>query len=81
MTKQIVMASAVLALVGCSAAGLMNAGDCGTADWYQYGWRDGIESGRSSLEDYRPVCGASVNEARYAKGVEDGRWERSKRKF
>ena len=75
---------AILTLAGCASAGNPGLGDCGGADWYKYGLRDGSVSGRSSFDEYSAQCaafGVKPDAARYTKGLEDGQWEKAHQRF
>lgn len=82
--KKALLLAASLALSTLPAHASIGLGDCKNVDWYKFGLRDGSVSGRSSLSDYIAECaryGVKPDEARYAKGLADGQWEKANRRF
>jgi hypothetical protein len=82
--KKALLLAAGLALASLNAHAVIGMGDCKNVDWYQFGHRDGSESGRSSLGSYTEACarfGVKPDEAQYAKGLADGQWVKARRRF
>ncbi len=68
----------------CAGCAAMDARDCRGIDWHQLGWRDGSESGISSLDRYEAQCaaqGVKPDAERYSKGWQAGRWDKDHRRF
>jgi hypothetical protein len=63
--KHIATAGCVLLAAGCASI------DCGS-DWYAIGQRDGRIGADSQAERYAAQCGAQVDRARYAEGLQAG---------
>lgn len=65
MKHMVAAAGCVLLAAGC--AGI----DC-NSDWYAIGQRDGRIGAESQAERYAAQCGAQVDRARYAEGLQAG---------
>jgi hypothetical protein len=63
--NKIAVLAGCLGIAGC--AGL----DCGS-DWYAVGRNDGRIGADSQVERYSAQCGAQVDRARYAEGLQAG---------
>jgi hypothetical protein len=68
------IAAAALA-AGCVT---MTEPECRSANWYDYGWREGLAGLRPMYEVYSYKCEAfkvKANESEYMKGWNEGKWE------
>jgi hypothetical protein len=73
------LAFVCLTLAGCAG---MDATQCGSADWYQVGFRDGLSGMQRMDEAYASQCGkhdANPDRVRYAQGWREGMWEMDQR--
>lgn len=80
MRLSLVLAFACLALAGCVS---MDAGECGAANWYDLGFRDGLAGLQRMDNVYADQCGkagAKLDVAAYAKGWQEGKWENDSRR-
>jgi len=69
----------LLLLSGCAG---MSADQCRGADWYRVGFRDamyGLQRQDSAYDSQCAAHGATVDEARYAQGWREGKYEFDRR--
>ena len=74
------MALVTLTLTGCVS---MGAAECGSANWYDLGFRDGLYGLQRMDIVYDEQCGkhgSKPDAAAYAKGWQEGKWEYDSRK-
>ncbi len=65
----------ITALAGCAG---MSDTDCRGANWYDVGYRDGQFRLQSQASVYTQRCaanGVQIDEARYAEGLQHGRYD------
>lgn len=56
----------------------MTEPECRSANWYDYGWRDGLGGLRPMVEVYAYQCDAlkvKADQGEYMKGWTNGKWE------
>ena len=69
----------LLLLAGCAG---LDAESCRNADWYRVGFRDamyGLQRQDFSYDSQCAAHGATVDDARYAQGWREGRYEFDRR--
>jgi len=69
----------LLLLAGCAG---LDAQSCGSADWYRVGFRDAMYGLQRQDFTYDSQCaahGATVDDARYAQGWREGKYEFDRR--
>ena len=72
-------AALLLLLAGCAS---LDADSCRGADWYRVGFRDAMYGLQRQDYSYDSQCaahGATVDEARYAQGWREGKYEFDRR--
>lgn len=70
----------LLVLAGCAG---LDSSTCASADWYELGFRDAIFSLQPQASVYAQQCDAhkvQVDEARYAQGWQEGKYENDRRR-
>jgi hypothetical protein len=76
----LILAFTCLTLTGCAG---MSAAECSGANWYDLGFRDGLYGMQRMDIVYDDQCGkhsAKLDNAAYAKGWQEGKWEYDSRK-
>lgn len=74
-TSRTALAAACALVAGCAA---MDASQCGAANWYDLGFRDGLFGMQSQEDIYDAQCvaqGKPIDRPRYAEGWRHGSWE------
>jgi hypothetical protein len=62
-------------VAGCAG---MSAAECGSANWYDVGWRDARLRVQTQADLYAVQCarhGVRIDGGRYDQGFREGRWE------
>lgn len=80
MRIPLILAFTWLTLAGCVS---MDANECRSANWYDLGFRDAMYGLQRMDVAYAEQCGrqgTQPDEAAYAKGWQEGRWEYESRK-